>query len=330
MPEPSAFPQPKRRSRFWLWAPYVAVLVALIAWSGVWFAMTLRLRAELTDRAKALRAQGYAASWSAVEIAGWPFRLDVTLTQAVFGEPSGWAVAAPLVKAESMPYAPDHWILVAPQGLTLTRPGKGPLAVAGRAIRASAGGLGSAEPRFSFEGLDLSLSPGPGGQPAAFAAADRVELHLQPGPDDQAALLIRIEDAKLAPATPLARLATTLNLTWDSRLSHLSALKGRDWPSAVRAWTASGGAMTVAQGKIGLGGLVLEGSGGPLTVGDDGRLRGSVPLTVSKGGGLDVGGVRLGGIKIGGLSFSGAMPLRFEDGQAALGAFPVGPALKVY
>ena len=225
---------------------------------------------------------------------------------------------------------PDRWIVAAPDGLTLNRPGKGPLAVTGRAIRASVGGLGGAEPRFSFEGLDLSLSPGPGGQPAAFSAADRVEAHLQPGPDDQAALLIRIEDAKLLAGSPLARLATTLDLTWDARLSHLSALKGASWPRAVQGWTAAKGAMTVAQAKIGLGGLELQGAGGPLTVGADGRLSGLTGLSVTKGGGLTIAGLHVGGVSVGGLSFSGSMPLTFENGEAAIGAFPLGPALKIY
>jgi hypothetical protein len=308
----------------------MAVLVALIAWSGVWLTMSLRLQSTLNDRAKALRGQGYAASWTAMKVGGWPFRLDLTLTSPVFGEPSGWALTAPSLKAEGLPYMPDRWVLVAPDGLTLTRPGKGALLVTGRAIRASVGGLGSAEPRFSFEGLDLSLTPAAGAQPAPFNAADRVELHLQPGPDDQAALMIGIEDAKLTSPSNLARLATTLNLTWDSRLSHLSALKGRDWPGAVRAWTAAKGAMTVVDAKIGLGALELGGAGGPLTVGDDGRLRGITGLSVSKGGGVTVAGIHLGGVNVGGMSFSGSMPLQFEGGEASFGAFPLGPALKVY
>jgi hypothetical protein len=330
MPEPSALPQPARPRRFWLWAPYVLVLAALIAWTGVWWTMNLRVRSQLNVRAAALRAHGYQASWTGLKIDGWPFRLDVTLTEPRLADPSGWGVAAPILKSEVLPYAPDHWILAATEGLTLTRPGKGPLAVSGRAIRASVSGLGGARPRFSFEALDLSLAPAPGGQPAAFSSADKLEAHLQPGPDDQAALLIRIEDARLERLAALARLAPTLNLTWDARLSHLSALHGADWPSAVRAWTAAGGAMSVADAKIALGGLTLQGSGGVLTVGDDGRLSGAAPMSVGKGGGVSLGGIHLGGISIGGLSFSGSMPLTFEGGRVAFGAFPLGPALKIY
>ena len=330
MPDPSAAPQAVKHRRFWLWAPYVLVLIAFIAWSGVWFVASLRIGAELDSQAEALKGRGYTASWSALKVSGWPFRFDLTLTQPNFGDPSGWALAAPSIKGESIPFVPDRWTLVAPDGLTLTRPGKGPLTVSGQAIRASVGALGSAQPRLSFEGRALSFAPGPGGQPSAFASADLIEAHLQPGPDDQAALLIKIEDAKLDPSANLARIAPTLGLTWDARLSHLSALKGADWPGAVKAWTAAGGSMGVAGAKIALGGLELDGSSGAMTVGGDGRLQGSAALKVGKGGGLSLGGLHIGGLNIGGLSFSGSMPLTFADGRASIGAFPIGQALKVY
>jgi hypothetical protein len=334
MPDPSTRPQagkPARKPRrFWLWAPYALVLAALIAWSGVWWTLKLKIESDINEHAKALRAQGDQVSWSAMTVGGWPFRLTLTLTQPKIADPAGWGLAAPILKGEAMAYSAGHWVVVADQGLTLTRPGKGPLAVSGRAIRASASGLGSAQPRLSFEGLDLILSPAPGGQPAALSFAKRLELHLQPGPSDQGALLVRIEDAKLAPFANLARISPNLDLTWDARLSHLSAFKGATWPAMVQAWTAAGGAMSVADAKIALGGLELQGSGGTFTVGPDGRLRGSTPLGVGKGGGLSLGGLHFGGLKIGGLSFSGSMPLTFEDGRAAFGAFPIGAALKVY
>jgi hypothetical protein len=330
MPEPSPLLQPKRHGRFWLWAPYVLLLIAMIVWSGVWLAMSLGIQSQLNARAKALRARGYQASWTAMTVNGWPFRLDLTLTNPNFAEPSGWALAAPVLKGEAEPYTPTHWIFAASEGLTLTRPVKGPLTVAGRAIRASVSGLGTAQPRFSFEGLDLILSAAPGGQPAALSSASRLELHLQPGPDDQGALLIRVEGGALDPSANLSRIARSLDLTWDSRLSHLSALKGPGWGPAVQAWTAAGGVMTVADAKLKLGGLTLQGAGGALTVGPDGRLRGSTPLSVGQGGGINLGGLRIGGLSVGGLSFTGAMPLTFEDGRARFGAFPIGAALKVY
>jgi hypothetical protein len=328
MPEPAQAPQdktwtpkaqPARPRRFWLWAPYIALLVAILAWSVAWLVMKLRLEHELDARAQALRARGYAASWSARSVGGYPFRLDVTFDQPRLGEPSGWAVAAPVLKAEAYAYLPDRWIFVAPQGLTLIRPGKGPLAVAGQAIRASVGDLGGPAPRFSFEGLGLTMAAGPGGQPGPIASAARIELHLQPGPDDQAALLVRVQDAQLSPDAPLGRLAPLkpVTLVWDLRLSHLSAFAAApDWPSAVRAWTIRGGAVAVAKVSISAGSVALQGNSGTLTVGADGRLAGDLPL------GLQTGKDGLAGPPL--------MALSLQGGRARLGLVDLGPALKVY
>ena len=323
MPEPVSPAQPKRPRRFWLFAPYAAVLIALIAWTGVWWAEKITLEKVLAQQAAALTARGYAASYTVSGIDGWPFRLHVTLLAPRFGEPSGWSVAAPRLEAMAAAYDPGRWTLVAPDGLVLTRPGKGPLNVSGRAIRASAGGLTSSTPRFSFEGLDLALAPAPGGQPAAFTTAGRIEAHLQPGPDDQAALLIRVEGAALRPDSALGRLAPgqAFGLVWDSRLSHLSALRGRTWPSAVQAWVQAGGAMTVADGKMSLGDLVLQGSGGPLGADADGRLSGALPLRVQGG--------KASGLGAAALLLTGPVDLTFRGGRAAIGPFPIGPALKV-
>jgi hypothetical protein len=324
MPEPLSPAQPKRPRRFWLFAPYVAVLVALVAWTGVWFAEKITVEKVLAEQAAALTARGYPAAFTVGGIDGWPFRLHLTLLSPRFGDPTGWSVAAPRLEAMAAAYDPGRWTLAAPDGLVLTRPGKGPLNVSGRAIRASAGGLTSKTPRFSFEGLDLAMAAAPGGQPGAFTSAGRIEAHLQPGPDDQAALLIRVEGAALRPDSPLGRLGPgqAFGLMWDSRLSHLSALRGQSWSAAVQAWVRAGGFMRVAQGQISLGELVLKGAGGPLVADADGRLSGSLPLTLEGGQTARLGGAAS-------LVFHGPIPLRFEGGRASIGPIPIGPALKV-
>ncbi len=318
MPEPRAPSQPKKPRRFWLFAPYVLVLIALVAWTGFWWVQKFKLERAVTEQAAALSIQGYTASFTHMSVTGWPFRMKLSLSDVRLAESSGWALASPLVLSEVLPYAPDHWIIAAPDGVTLTRPGKGALGVSGRAIRASVSGLGSAQPRFSFEGLDLILGPGPGGLPAPFSSAARLELHLQPGPDDQAALLVRVEGAALEPGSALATIqpGKPFDLTWDSRLSHLSALKGPNWPAMVTAWTAAGGAMTVADSKVGLGASRRQGQGGPLTVGPDGRLRGTLPLKLTS-------------LFNRPSILNGPLSLRFGDAGAMLGPVNLGPALKI-
>lgn len=327
MPDPSVTLQarlePERKPRrFWLFAPYVALLVAILAWSGVWWMEKLRVEHEITGKAAELEKQGYTARWQSLKIDGWPFRLHITLTQPEAGDSAGWTVTAPQLVVQAMAYAPDTWVLAAPDGLTLARPGKGALAVSGQAIRASVGGLNSDRPRFSFEGDDLRLAPAEGAQPAAFSAIDKLELHMQPGPDDQAALLVSVDGGALRPEAGIAKLASgkPFDLSWDARLTKLSAFKGSNWPGALQAWRNAGGQMTVAEAELGLGGLKLKGQGGPIMVDTDGRLSGQIALKVDTG---------VGQALMSALGLLGPVELSFTDGRAAIGRVPVGAALKI-
>ncbi|MGZ3370434.1 MAG: DUF2125 domain-containing protein [Caulobacteraceae bacterium] len=328
MPDPSARPQPqsppRKPRRFWLFAPYVALLVAILAWSGVWMVEKWRLEHKLLDQAEALRKQGYTAQWSSLKLDGYPFRLHLALIGPKFADSAGWGLSAPRLQAQAMAYAPDRWVLAAPDGLIVSRPGKGDMAVTGKSIRASLGGLGSAAPRFSFEGDALSLAPAQGAAPPSFAAIDKLELHLQPGPDDQAALLIRLDGGVLRPEAGLARMASgkPFGLVWDSRLTRRSMLRGSNWPGALQTWRNAGGSLTVAGAELGIGGLTLKGQGGPLSVDPDGRLKGELPLKLETGKGSNTPLLQA-------LGLLGPVPLRFQDGRASIGPVPVGAALKI-
>ena len=323
MPDPSASLQPrKRHSRFWLFAPYVALLVAILAWTGVWWMEKLKLQHEITGKAAELEKQGYTAHWSALKVDGWPFRLRVTISQPEAGDSAGWRLTAPRLMAQAMAYAPNTWVLAAPEGLTLTRPGKGPLNVSGKQIRASVAALNTDQPRFAFEGDALVLQPAQGGQPAAFTAIDKLELDLQPGQNDQAAILVRIDGGSLRPEAGIAKLASgkPFALTWDARLTKFSALKGSNWPGALQAWRNAGGAMTVAGAELGLGGQKLKGQGGSLAVDTDGRLSGQLALKIDAGVGQGL---------MNALGLLGPVQLSFKDGRASIGPAPVGAAPKI-
>ena len=81
MPDPSASPQPQKKpKRFWLFAPYVALLIAILAWTAVWWVERMRLEHAFLQKAAELEKQGYTAHWASLKIDGWPFRLHVTLT----------------------------------------------------------------------------------------------------------------------------------------------------------------------------------------------------------------------------------------------------------
>ena len=328
MPDPSAPPQPqsplKRPSRVWLFGPYVVLLVAALLWSGFWMIEKWRLEHELPGRMEALRKQGYTAGWSSMTVGGYPFRLRVTMIGPKLSDSAGWGLSATRVEAQAMAYAPDTWVLAAPAGLVLSRPGKGDVAISGKSIRASAAALGSAQPRLAFEGDGLSLTPAQGSTPPAFASIDRLELDLQPGPNDQAAVYVKLDGGVLRPEAGIAKLASgkPFSLLWDARLTRRSMLNGSNWPGALQTWRNAGGSLTVANAQLGLGGLMLKGQGGPLGVDPDGRLKGELPLKLDTGQGSN-------NALMSALGLLGPVPLRFQDGRASIGPIPVGAALKI-
>ena len=320
MPEPDAHSKPPRRrhSLFWLVGPFVATALLALAGSVGWWVEKIRLETQLDHRAQLWRAQGIAMSWTKREVRGFPFRLDLTLSAPRIADRSGWGLAAPRVEGEAFAYDPGHWIVAAPSGVTLTRPGKGALDIAGQAIRASVSGLGSPAPRWSFQGIKLTFSPEPGAAPGMLSSADLLEAHLQPGPDDQAALLIRLDSGHSAGSGAPNNPNEALALLWDSRLSHMSALTGADWPSAVKHWTAAGGVMSVVKAKMTLGAIQLETRPASLTVGADGRLQGALPLALSQG--------RIARTLLG----TAPLSLTFQSGTARLGPLVLGSAFRVF
>jgi hypothetical protein len=303
---PDATVPRKRPRRLWLFLPYIAVAILAVVGAAGWLNEKIVLEHRLQTQAAALRAQGYAVAWSGERVDGFPFRLDLTLDNPRIADRTGWALALPQLKGEAYAYLPGSWVFVAPQGFTLSQPGKGDLKITGQAIRASAAGVGQAgPPRLSFQGVKLTFTPAPGAAPPMVAAADLMELHLQPGPDDQAAFLFKLQGGR----SPTG-VGGDANITWDSRLTRFSQIAGSDWPSAVRHWSASGGVMTVAHADMDLGGLKLSAKTTPLTVGPDGRLQGVLPVTLA-----------------GGKSQS---TLNFQNDLTTLGPLVIGPAPRVF
>jgi hypothetical protein len=324
MPEPKAQSKPpsklpsKPPRRIWLFAPYIAVVLLAVVGSAGWMAAKIEVEHRVDAAAAAFRAQGFDVSWTGRKVDGFPFRLDLTLQAPRFADRTGWALSAPRITGEALVYDPGHWVFAAPSGVTLVRPGRGALDVSGQALRASVSGLDSAAPRFSIQGLKLVFAPQAGAAPAMLGGADLLEIHLQPGPDNQDALLIRLEGGHAPLPKILTGPADTLALVWDSRLSHMDALLGPDWPSRVKHWTAVGGDIRVVQAKLTLGSLVLDAKPATLIVGADGRLQGALPLSPGQN-------------PIAKFLFRAApIALSFEGGVARLGPLALGPALRVF
>ncbi len=338
MPDRGAEPR-----RLGLYAPFVVLLALAVAWSGGWLA----LRGEILRRLDAARrpasASGRALDWASRSVSGFPFRFDVGFTRLRLREPSGWAIAVPSLQAEALAFAPTHWVAVAPGGASFTRPAGGAVIVGAKVLRASLSDLGARPPRLSVEGIGLTFHPAPGADPFFLTAAQEFHLHTRAGPPDEGAIFVELDRAQARLPGLMGRIAAggPVNLAAEATYSHAAALAGADWAGAVKAWSAAGGTLDVRRLRLAAGEAAIDAHAGTLTVDGDGRLAGSLAVTLRQApralaamggrGGLapevaeaaaQVVGARGGAVA--------AVTLDFQAGQTTLGPAALGPAPKVY
>jgi hypothetical protein len=339
-------PSPARKfRRLGLWLPFAALILLMAGWSAAWVWARGQAASRMDAAVAAWDRAGYHVTWKDRQIGGYPFRMDVTLTEFSAREPSGWGLDAPRLEAEAYMHALGNWVIAAPAGLSFVRPAGGPVAVKGDLIHASLTHLSAHPPSFSFEGVKLTFTPQAGAQPFALTSADRVEVHLRAGPDDEGGVFARLDGGKARLSGLFARVAGTkpIALVWNSTLSKISAFQGRDWPSAVRHWTDAGGQMTVRDAGITAGDAVLGVRGGTLGVGSDGRLSGALPVTLrqapraldalSAEGVVDQGAAQSATAVVQARQAGGdtaQATLDFQAGRTTLGPVALGAAPKVY
>lgn len=341
-------PAPTRKlSRLGLYGPFAALAVFILAWSGAW----VWARGEALSRMDAgvalLKRSGYDLGWKDRRLSGYPFRLNISLTEPYARDRSGWALEAPVLEGQAFMHAPTTWVIAAPQGLTFVRPQGGPVRVSGKLIRASLSHLTTAPPNVSFEGVGLSFQPAAGAQPFGLSAAERVEIHLRRAPKevgDEAGVWLMVKDGKAQLSGLLGRIAGNkpISIEWDGRMSKIDAFRGRDWREAVRAWTTAGGRMAVKRAGLTAGDAVIGANSGSLGVGSDGRLTGVLDVSLRQAPrALDAMGAA-GTIPRERADAAAAVALaratgdvaratiNFEAGQTTLGPVALAPAPKVY
>jgi hypothetical protein len=328
---------PRKPRRRGLLAPFVVLAIVVLGWSIAWLWLRGQAEQRMDAAAVSMKSRGYDLSWKSRAVGGYPFRMDVRLTDARIAEPSGWALRAPELKAEANAYDIGHWVVVAPAGVVMTRPINGDVAITGQALRASFAGFDKYPPRISVEGANLVFAPAPGAAPFPLLSTNLLLLRVFPGPDDQAAIQFKADGAKARFTGLLGRIAQdrTAALLWDSRLTKVGALRGTSWANAVSGWSRAGGALTVQQGRLTAGEALLEAKSGDLTVGADGRLRGALDVTVRE---APTPGEALKSPEAAAAAIAQALgkdpslsaTLRFDGGRTRLGLFDTGPSPRVY
>lgn len=280
LPEPAK--PGKRISRLGLYIPFGLLALLVVALSAGWFWVRGQALTQMDLAVARAKLAGVEINWKDRRLGGYPFRLNIALTEVTIRERSGWDLETPRLEAQAFLHAPTQWLVAAPEGLTFVRPVAGPVHVNGKLIRASLSHLRQCPPNVSFEGVGLTFEPGPGAQSFALSSAERLEMHLRKGPNDEGGVWLSLKQGRAQLAGLLGRIAVDqpVSAEWDGRLSHISAMRGRNWSQAVRAWTAAGGRMNVKRGGLSAGQAVVGVTSGDLGVSADGRASGTLQLSL--------------------------------------------------
>ncbi len=335
-----------RHSRTGLFAPVGIALVALALWSVWWAVLIERVETGLNDRIAALRGAGWTVTYGAQQVNGWPFRASVRLRDLELIAPSGQGVSAPALAAEAMAWNPDRWVLVAQEGLVLSRGDKGKVALEAAAVRASGSGWGNAYPNLAVEIVEARFTPLPGAEPFPLASAARLEVYVRPNagleggpgvaqpasdPVDAADVLVRLIEARGRPGGPVAALTRNgvLTVQGEAVITRARDLSGQGVAGLTGAWARNGGALLNVRGELTAGASTAQFDSPRLAAGPDGRLTGQVTLTARDAAAAVSG---LTGAPADSLPSTpeSTLTLTFAAGEARLGPLAVAPAPKLF
>ena len=314
--KPSApVPPAARLMRLW---PLGLLLVAGLVLCAGWWMTRARLADEIAARAAALRGEGYRIEMSEPQFGGFPYRMKVTIARLQVAAPSGWAVKLGPVEAEALLFDLGHWVFAAENGLTLTRPEGGDVRIGAARLRASLTALDAPTPRLAVEGVDLVVTTPPGARPFSLSRADRIEVYTRTRAADprSAEALIRLDNAAVTPGTVSAplfrqrRISAALSL----RMIRRDAFQGPSWAAAARNWRSAGGRIEIDPTTPPGPDLRLAVAGGAFILGDDGRLQGAAPLTLTAPDGARIA----------------ELGLSLDAEGAALGPLRLGPSPKLF
>lgn len=359
-----AAPPARSKSRAGLYAPFILLLIALGLWTGWWFYLAGQVRERVEAQVTTLNAAGWTVQHATTDIGGWPFRVRVSTRQTRIQAPSGHAISASDLVAQANAWDPSKWVIIAPQGLTLTRAAKGDVVVGGQA-RMSLHGLTQRWPNVAIELIRPTFAAAPGAEPFPLAKAEQVQIYMRPhlapagtpGADTGVDVLLHLIDAEGRPGGPVQAFAQNGKLTAqiETVIERADRIRGADAAGIFAAWSRDGGRFSRVRGEITAGESRARLSSELLSADANGRLQGDLNLDAIKplpalvgllrssgatGNLLDtpMGQAALAGMAGGGPTPAGAPPasedvrlaVAFREGRTWLGPFALAPAPKLF
>lgn len=338
---------PRRHNRTGLFAPFILLAIALAGWTGWWFYLANQIETRLAAQAQTLRQDGWTVGYQDQTITGWPFRTKLNISDVTLKAPSGLAVSSPTLVAEANAHNPTKWVIVAKDGLSLNRPGKGQVDIGGEGLRASVHGLNQRWPNLAVEFIAPTFATPQGAEPFPVSRAGLAQFYLRPhlapagtpGVETSVDVLFRLIDAEGRPGGPVEGMAQNgkLTLQLEAVITDADKLSGADAAGVFSTWTKAGGRFTRVRGEIKAGDSRATLSSDLLAAGTDGRLEGQVNLTADRpmpalSGLADASGQPTPATPA--PTNPGAenahLTLVFKNGRAFLGPFALAPSPKLF
>ncbi|MDO6585979.1 DUF2125 domain-containing protein [Salipiger sp. 1_MG-2023] len=135
-----------------------AIVLAALAWSGVWFWQAHAQRQAIDAWAASRAADGVMVHWDDVAVKGFPNRIDTSFT-GLRSEGDGLTLETPQLMLMQMVWNRDHIILALPQGASLSS-GEEVYHIDGDGLRASIVSDDGRMQRLHVEAAVLNLSGG--------------------------------------------------------------------------------------------------------------------------------------------------------------------------
>jgi hypothetical protein len=307
-----ALPDGSRRSRFWLFAPFVLLALVAVAWSVAWFV----IRGRVAERLDAVLAREAAAGrqWTCADrsVAGYPFRIEVACSALTLERGPARASFGRVVSVAQV-YQP-RLIIAEVAGPLRVENGDARIEAQWSLLQMS---LHLAQGGFQRASL---VAQGPslratGVAPAEIAAsAERLEAHVRPDPGrivGEGAYDVALSAGKAAvPAlNEFIGGDEPVDLSADVVLTRARTLTGSAPNEAAERWRQAGGSLELTRVALAKGPRRLEAKGA-LALDDLHRATGRLELAAA---GLEDVVARITGVRVGG------------TGGALLGALMGGP-----
>jgi len=331
----------ERQSRFWLYAPFVLLLLVAVAWSVAWFVIRNRAVESIDAWLDAQARSGRQWTCADRTVAGYPFRIEITCDTLDMKQ---GAVSASFGRTEAIAqvYQP-RLVIVEAAGPLRVSDGKvtvqGQWSLLQASIHAAQTGLqrlslAADSPRFTVTGL-LPQEIATSGQ--------HLELHLRPNPSRasekayDAALSVR--QASLPMLDPLIGGAELTDLNADVTATQSAGFEGRPLAEELERWRQAGGTLDVLMLSLAKGPRRLEAKG-QLKLDEEHRPAGQLNVAAAGLDGLigKITGSRTGGALLGALlgqnpraqakasgkpQLSPLPPLTLDNGFLAMGPFVI-------